>query len=69
MVLGEIRSQPFRRTKNEGAWLRVALKKGHILEGIGRRVDPKAGGVKKRSHLRRYRKARHITKCRISNAL
>ena len=37
--------------------MRVALKKGYTLEGIGARVDRKAGACEKSSHFGRYRSA------------
>ena len=50
---GKIGRRSLSRTEKEGAWTRVALKKGHILEGyrnaggfFGR--GPKAGGFESR---------------------
>lgn len=37
----------------KGHILEGGLKKGHILEGTGTRVDPKAGGVKKKVTLKK----------------
>ena len=39
--------------KKKVTFWKLALKNGHILEGIRRRADPKAGGVKKRSRFGR----------------
>ena len=53
MGAGKIGRRSLSRTEKEGAWTRVALKKGHILEGyrnaggfFGR--GPKAGGFESR---------------------